>query len=192
MRDYSALERTARRRDPDFRHLPPIDDLLLTLYLLMPGERTRMRLMCNPLALVDPYIEVMSFGGGYCRDLHNGSDYYPIAKTIVSELKRNRYVEGRKFWGGTDEHECTISEYGRSRYWSAAKEFETSVKEFLAREHPEVVFAATTAYPRLHTIRYRVNFSDFFIGMEINEERDEVRRTRGTFSLVRRETQNAE
>lgn len=193
MRDYSALERAARRRDPDFRHLPPIDDILLVLHLLVDeGDRTRVRLMCNPLMLTEPYIEVMNFGGGYTRDLHDGSDYYPVAKTVVSELKRNHYVEGRKFWGGTDEHECTISEYGRSAYWNAAKGFEANVKEFLAHEHPEVVFAQTTTSPRLHSIRYRHNFSDFFIGMEINDARDEVRRTRGIFSLARRETQNAE
>lgn len=192
MRDYGALEKTERKCNLDFRDRPPIDDVLLALHLLNPGSQTHVRLMCNPLALEGPYIEVMICNGGYTREEHTQSEYYPVARKIVDELKKGHSVEGRKYPGYTDEYECTIGIQGRTAYWHAVNEFVGSVEEFLAREHPKVVIFQTTVFPRLHTMRQRLNFSDFFIGLKINEEQDEVRRTRGTFSLVRRETQNAE
>jgi len=189
MRDYSALEKTGRERDPDFRKYPPIDDLLLTLHLLQCGwnDRTMRRLM-TPLALT-PYIEIMICNGGYTREEHSGSEYYPVADEVVRELRLKRYVEGRKHMGYTDEHECAISEYGDRACQNMEKEFAVHAKEFLARMHPDILCVQNTVSPRLHTMRYGRNFSDFFIGMEINEMRDEVRRTRGVFSLVRRVTQ---
>jgi len=192
MSDQSALPQDrASDRNPDYRDLPPINDLLLVLHLLMRGDQTRATLHTNPHLTKQPYIEFAIYGGGDRHEEYSNSEYYPVTAEVVHELKQKGYVEGQKHWGWTDEHECLIRSHGERVYWMMCQSFADEVKEYLAREHPGVFYERKTAWPALGSMRYH-RFTDFYIALDINEAQDEVRRMRGKFSLVLRKKQNAE
>lgn len=184
MRDYATLE--SATHEDDHRSMPPIDDLLLALLLLEHGDRVESRLMTQVLSA--PYIEVRIFTSGYTRDCYTSSEYYPVTAELAKTLER--YTRGRAHWGYTDEHERLISDHGYHALSLGSEGFEKETREFLAKEHPDVIWEKRrTVMPRLLTMRHRGKFIDFFVGIHINELGDEVRRTRGIFTLIRREAE---
>ena len=126
----------------DFRETEPIDDLLLVLLLMTHGYNDRTRRRLHVPIEGTPYVEIGHYTGGYTRDLHSGSEYYPVSPKLVEELRRGNHVEGEKHLGYTDDRELALrrEEWVHREREARTEEFVSEARRFLAKKHPEYPF----------------------------------------------------